>query len=325
MPERLSRKATSPLAVYDENHAIAEQAANDFGVSLVGTLRQSDLAAVDVAVICTPTDTHVHYLRKLFAVGTPVIVCEKPVCNDLHSLRSGEEAYDRGKSLVLVNYIRRFLPAYASLRFAIAKLASDQRVRAIAVRYQRGFLNNASHALDLLQFLLGWDIRRAKATVTSCSADEFPHDPTLSLSGVWNDAELTVTGLPWVKFSLFEIDIFMERSAARIYDRGDAVEIETAKKGGGYYAPLRTTTRRSDCLGDSLHHLYVRVRKMLRGKTVEDNFAASTAPCSMDASNPERRNKTMPQLAITGGRPVRTKLFPAYNTMGSEEKAAVLA
>ena len=29
-------------------------------------------------------------------------------------------------------------------------------------------------------------------------------------------------------------------------------------------------------------------------------------------------------LAINGGTPVRTKLFPAYNTIGKEEKAAVL-
>jgi perosamine synthetase len=32
----------------------------------------------------------------------------------------------------------------------------------------------------------------------------------------------------------------------------------------------------------------------------------------------------MPQLAINGGPPVRTKLFPPYNTIGEEEKAAVL-
>jgi predicted dehydrogenase len=263
------------LAVYDENPAMAEQAAKDFGVLAIGNLRQDDLAAFDVAVICTPTDTHVPYLRKLLAAGARVIVCEKPVCNDLRSLRTAEQTYDRGESLVLVNYFRRFLPAYAALQSTIARLASGQGVRAIAVRYQRGFLNNASHALDLLQFLLGWDILAAKASVTSCSADEFPNDPTLSLCGVWNDAELTVTGLPRVKFSLFEIDIFMEQSAVRIYDRGDVVEIETAKKGGGYYSPLRTISRRSDCLGACLHHLYVRVRKVLQGKTAEDNFAAS--------------------------------------------------
>jgi perosamine synthetase len=32
----------------------------------------------------------------------------------------------------------------------------------------------------------------------------------------------------------------------------------------------------------------------------------------------------MKQLAINGGKPVRTELFPAYNTIGSEEKAAAL-
>jgi hypothetical protein len=30
------------------------------------------------------------------------------------------------------------------------------------------------------------------------------------------------------------------------------------------------------------------------------------------------------KLAINGGTPVRTKLFPAYNTIGDEEKKAVI-
>ncbi|MBS1633513.1 MAG: DegT/DnrJ/EryC1/StrS family aminotransferase, partial [Bacteroidetes bacterium] len=30
------------------------------------------------------------------------------------------------------------------------------------------------------------------------------------------------------------------------------------------------------------------------------------------------------KLAINGGTPVRTKLFPAYNTIGEEEKRAVM-
>ena len=32
----------------------------------------------------------------------------------------------------------------------------------------------------------------------------------------------------------------------------------------------------------------------------------------------------MSKLAIKGGTPIRTKLFPAYNTIGQEEKDAVM-
>ncbi len=32
----------------------------------------------------------------------------------------------------------------------------------------------------------------------------------------------------------------------------------------------------------------------------------------------------MAKLAINGGKPVRTELFPAYNTIGNEEKDAVM-
>ena len=33
---------------------------------------------------------------------------------------------------------------------------------------------------------------------------------------------------------------------------------------------------------------------------------------------------TSKKLAINGGTPIRTKLFPAYNTIGEEEKQAVM-
>ena len=196
------------LVVYDEDPAAAERAAGRFGIPAVGPLGESDLQTADVAVICTPTDTHVQYLKRLLAAGVPVIVCEKPVSNDLRELRAARRAYRRGESRVLVNYTRHFLPAYAALRSKMAGLARGERVRAVAVRYQRGFLNNASHAFDLLQMLLGWDISTARVAITSSTADEFPDDPTLSLFGAWNGAELSVLGLPRVKFSLFELNMF---------------------------------------------------------------------------------------------------------------------
>jgi hypothetical protein len=271
----LALEAGFSLTVYDDDPAMAQRAAKRFGVPAIARLSQSDLENADVAVICTPTDTHADYLKRLIAAGVPVIVCEKPVCNDPRGLRAAELAYRRGNSRVLVNYSRRFLPAYAAVRSTLSKLTGGQDVRAVAVRYQRGFLNNASHALDLLQVLLGWDIATARATVTSSIADEFADDPTLSLFGTWNGADLAVVGLPKVKFSLFEVDVFLERSAVRIRDRGDVVEIGAARGGGGYYAPLQAVGVRSNCLHGALHHLYARVRRMLRDKTVEDNFAAS--------------------------------------------------
>lgn len=46
----------------------------------------SQAAAADRILICTPTHTHLHYLRNLLPTRKPIL-CEKPVTKDLEALR----------------------------------------------------------------------------------------------------------------------------------------------------------------------------------------------------------------------------------------------
>ncbi len=286
----IANRSGFDLWVYDNDIQIADTAAQQLRASVVDVLSPTSIEQFQIAIICTPTPTHVEYLQRLISASVPVIICEKPICSNMYQLQKAVDAYERGGSRVVVNYTRRFQPAFIDLRSRIKTLLEQQELRACAVRYQRGFLNNASHAFDLLQFLVRRDFTDVVEKVDNATYDEFPDDPTVSFSGLWSGVELSVLGLPFVRFSLFEIDLFFEKTAIRLRDSGDTIEIFAAAKPGLYYAPLRATETRTNCLRSPFANLYSIADDMLRDSSIADNFMESVALTRWMLRMVERRN-----------------------------------
>lgn len=271
----LGQNSEFDFTLYDSDREVCREVAQAYGASVLGEITSNSLRDFQVVVIATPTSTHFDYLDTLISSQVAIVVCEKPICNDLLQLDNIETLYETGCSRVLVNYTRRFQPAYQELRDRVSSLLRTQELRACSIRYQRGFLNNASHAVDLLQFLLGRDICGASVIVGHSAADKFCDDPTISCVGSWNEASLSIVGLPSVRFSLFEIDLFFEREAVRLRDRGQTIEMATSDVPGDYYAPLRTESVQPNCLGEPFNNLYQYAERMLACETIEDNFRES--------------------------------------------------
>lgn len=271
----LSELDAYEVFVVDQDLKIARQAASTLGLEILEKIEKKSLEAFDCAVVCTPTKDHFKKLLQLMECQIPLIICEKPVCSNIKELRSLETTRRNFQGRILVNYTRRFLPSYVRLKKQFSRLLQVESLKCCAIRYQRGFLNNASHALDLTQFLTGWDIAKARVEISHRSSDEFPDDPTATGVGKWNGALLSFLGLPDVKFSLFEIDFFFERSAIRLRDRGDTIEIARSAKPADYYAPLVTQKTACENLEEPLSHLYRHVQKMFRDPKIPDNFDES--------------------------------------------------
>jgi len=271
----LSELDAYEVFVVDQDLKIARQAASTLGLEILEKIEKQSLEAFDCAVVCTPTQDHFKQLRQLMECQIPLIICEKPVCSNIQELRSLGTIRRNFHGRILVNYTRRFLPSYVRLKKQFSRLLQVESLKCCAIRYQRGFLNNASHALDLTQFLTGWDIAKARVEISHRSSDEFPDDPTATGVGKWNGALLSFLGLPDVKFSLFEIDFFFERSAIRLRDRGDTIEIARSAKPADYYAPLVTQKTACENLEEPLSHLYRHVQKMFRDPKIPDNFDES--------------------------------------------------
>jgi predicted dehydrogenase len=127
--------------------------------------------AYGVASICTATHLHAEALRLFLDAGTPLIICEKPVADQLDDVRRlRAHRTSKARSVVLVNYMRRFLPAFGRLRQRILGWREEGvRLVDVLVRYQRGLLNNGGHALDLLEFLFA-----SPVTLSGLRVDDRP-------------------------------------------------------------------------------------------------------------------------------------------------------
>jgi len=261
--------------LFDNDSKAACQAASSLGLNMLDTIDKKNLQAFDCAVVCTPTKEHFNQLRLLMECEIPLIVCEKPVCSNIREAHSLEKLRRIFPGRIVVNYTRRFLPAYIRLKKHFVMLMQVESLKCCAIRYQRGFLNNASHALDLAQFLTGWDISKARLGISKRVYDEFSNDPTATCAGEWNGTFLSILGLPEVRFSLFEIDFFFERSAIRLRDRGDTIELASSGKPEEYYAALQTHKTTRGNLAEPLRHLYWHVQQMFRDSQILDNFDES--------------------------------------------------
>jgi len=109
---------------------------------------------VDIAVVATPPDAHSSGLDLALALGARAVLMEKPMGRTAAEAASiAARAAEAGTSL-LVNYSRRFDPAFDRLRERV-QAGCIGLVRRITVDYCRGLRNNGSHAIDLSDQTLG--------------------------------------------------------------------------------------------------------------------------------------------------------------------------
>ena len=62
-------------------------------------------------VICTPTRTHIHYLKKAIEADKDVL-CEKPLSDSLEEIVEIEELTANSNRIVLIGYLYRFVPIF---------------------------------------------------------------------------------------------------------------------------------------------------------------------------------------------------------------------
>ncbi|MCF7970950.1 MAG: Gfo/Idh/MocA family oxidoreductase [Methylococcaceae bacterium] len=133
--------------------------------------------AYDVISLCSPSSAHFQDLQTVIRLKPKLIFCEKPVTYSVQDTEKIIAACAASNILLLVNYTRTWDPAVIRLKANIATGLWGE-LRAITGLYNKGILNNGSHMLDLLYFLLG------SMTVLKVGRpvfDFFSDDPTVSV------------------------------------------------------------------------------------------------------------------------------------------------
>ncbi len=263
--------------VYDLEQKFSLKVAERYGVRCLNELSPLVFKGYDMVVISSSTETHYEYLSLMLENGPKLVICEKPVDVDRTRLERLLTLYQKTDTKVMVNFFRRFQPGMIQLRERIGNILREERCTNIVLTYQRGFHNNASHAIDLLEFLFCSVIDFTKAKINQSVNDEFDTDPTLSVSCVWNGASLQMIGLGCVEFTHFEIALYFETKAVLMKDCGNEVEIlSTLGKRGSFYPKLCLQSRQTAVLDNYMVNVISNAKSMLERK-VNDNFLESVS------------------------------------------------
>jgi myo-inositol 2-dehydrogenase/D-chiro-inositol 1-dehydrogenase len=158
-------------AVHDAHADSARAVGAALGVPVADSVAAMlALPDVDAVAICTSTDTHADLIADAARAGK-AIFCEKPVSLDLEAVDPARAAVEEAGVPFQIGFNRRFDPAHASVRAAVAagEVGDPHLVRITSrdpapppmayVRVSGGiFLDMTIHDFDMARFVTGSEV-----------------------------------------------------------------------------------------------------------------------------------------------------------------------
>ena len=270
-------KKNTDLFFYDIDLELAKRISEKYAASYLPNLEEVNFIDFDCICICTPTGTHFQLLKRALKSNTRLVICEKPVSNSEIELLELKELYQKTKSKVIVNYIRRFQPSFSWLKKFIEELLIQEKLTNLSIRYQRGFINNCTHAFDLIAYLTSTPLELTGLQKQNLVFDHFEMDPTLSLIANWDGVNVSVLGLSNVLFSHFEIDLYFKTCKIAIKQSGDQIDIFQTEVKGRILNPLTFSEplSKKNCLNNYMLPVIDHAVNMLEDESINDNFLES--------------------------------------------------
>ena len=188
----------------------------------------SDLAAMQAAgvragiySIAVPTPLHSKAFAEVLAQKPRAILCEKPLAEAVLDAERMLTDADASGCIVGVNYMRRFEPGVLTVRRLIAEGALGEIYKGTAW-YSKGLLNNGSHVVDLLMFLLG---KVADVRVWQSGRVWQGVDPEPDLSLRIGEARIVLLAAREECFSYMGLELVGTEGVLRYLDGGHRIEL----------------------------------------------------------------------------------------------------
>jgi predicted dehydrogenase len=258
--------------VTDKEADKAQEIAGIYQVPFIESRDEMNLSIYDLVSLTTPTTTHASILKQAFRQNVPVVICEKPVIATIAEKEELEELYRSSKTKVLINYMRRFHPDYHDLKEWMTLQQVRSGLRNIIIKYKRGFLNNASHAIDLLEFLFDEPFLATEFQVQQASFDVFAYDPTLTATCTFLQQPVLFCGVTDVPYAVFELELYFSSCKIVICHSGDEVRIYKPRDKSVLVED--NTLRKTGILKEYMLPVIQKALRLLDGEG-EDNFLSS--------------------------------------------------
>jgi hypothetical protein len=264
------------LSLYDTDPQKSKIVAERYNARALRRWDEVPPNTFDIVVISTPTPTHFYYLFFLLSNPPGLIICEKPIDSDFDRLEKLVLLYKKSKAKVMVNYHRRFQPKILELSQCIQKIIEKDHCQTVVVNYQRGFHNNASHAIDLLTFLFAKKFTPSNVNIINSVPDEFFEDPTMSLACHWSGMQVLFVGLVNSRFSQLEVALYFPEYAIMLKKGCDEVEfLSTPERSANFYPVLQSNEIWSGALRDHMLNVARHAQRLLIEPSLQDNFLES--------------------------------------------------
>jgi predicted dehydrogenase len=208
----------------------------------------------EVISLAVPTPLHFPIFKEVMAYGPRAVLCEKPLATNTPEAREMVSLAASKSCALLVNYLRRFDPGVIELK----RILQDKVIGSlykINLWYTKGLLNNGSHYLDLLLFLLGEAGRVQIIDPGRLWADSDPEpDLLMQIGGI----PVYFLALREECFSFGEIIFWGTQGMVRYTERGRVIEIRKAQPDpfyAGYQMLQQEKTTVPSGLGRALWHV----------------------------------------------------------------------
>lgn len=168
-----------------------------------------DKTDIDVLVIATPTKTHFDILEKLKDnKNIKIFFIEKPLFDNLDEFSKIDEDI---KNKIVINYIRNFEPNIIKLKNDIQEKKLKE-VEKIVFYYTKGFKNNASHFISLINFLFTSSFYHDSKIITQRKG--VSNDPTydifLELNYNGSIIPIYFIGLNHNNYAVFNVEFYFQ-------------------------------------------------------------------------------------------------------------------
>lgn len=204
------------VALCDLDRARVDEAGNAWGVAsrFVSFDELLRSRRFDVVSLATATASREAPIRAIVAAGTPALLCEKPLAESWQEALAVAALLRGSDTRTIVNFWRRFDPWLGPKLGELRQGSLGSLVRGV-VTYGKGFNNNGSHAIDLLQAVAG---NVTQVTTRRAIDDGRDADPTFDVDLQIDDATVGFVATDHRRYSVFEIDLLFERGRLRLAD-----------------------------------------------------------------------------------------------------------
>jgi predicted dehydrogenase len=209
------------VGIVDTNLALAKKETKKWGCKAYDKIETAfNENKIDVVSICSPTETHLSIFKQLPFKKIKLCFLEKPIAKNTEESKEILSIAKRTKIPVQVNYSRRFIPQFSALKKEIY-LGNFGEFLSGTGYYSKGILNNGSHFLDLLHFLVA---QTKSVKILDHCVDFKADDPSATLHLTLNNGKnFFLHHVDYRHHYIGQLDLFFSKTRILISDLGSRI------------------------------------------------------------------------------------------------------